>query len=487
MMRFARLALFALMWAVLLSPAPMAQESPRTDKLALKAARIITVAGEDISNGVILVENGKIKDVGTDLKIPYDFWVIDAGEAVVFPGMIESHTSRGLDRANESLPVLPFLDVGDAIDPSSITFEEALRDGITTLLIAQGNDTVIGGMSRVIKPIGRTVPEMTLKAEAGLKLSIGPKRGYDRMTQMAAFREAFRELDEYLGNLAESKYEEKVKDNEETLDIPPDQAREKGKALIKEEDLDFKHLNLKRLVDGRLAAFVYCSRAMDVALAIDLAEKNGFLERSIFVLGNECHKAADLIKKAGRPVILSYQMVYTEEDPLTGEERSVFVPSVFFEKGIPFAVTTSLSANMGERYPWYQAARLVRNGIPRQTALESITITPASMLGMGHRIGAILPGYDATFLVLTGDILDSKSWVDKVFIEGELVYEREKDHRLRELLIGTREGGEEASEEEEQKEGEQKEGEQKEGEQKEGDTPPPDAPKEKKSVENPGK
>ncbi len=486
MMRFARLALFALMWAVLLSPEPRAQE-PRTDKLALKAARIITVAGEDISNGVILVENGKIKDVGKDLKIPYDFWVIDAGEAVVFPGMIESHTARGLDRSNESLPVLPFLDVGDAIDPSNLTFEEALRDGITTLLVAQGNDTVIGGMSRVIKPIGRTVPEMTLKAQAGLKLSISPKRGYDRMTQMAAFRETFRELDEYLGKLAESKYEESVKEKDEKVDIPPDQAREKGMALIKEEDLDFKHLNLKRLKDGRLPAFLYCGRAMDVALGIKLAEEHGFLKRSVFVLGNECHKAADLIKKAGRPVILSYNMLYTEEDPLTGEETEVFVPSVFFEKGIPFAVTTSLSSTMGERYPWYQAARLVRNGIPRQTALESITMTPASMLGMGHRLGAILPGYDATFLVLTGDILDSRTWVDKVFIEGELVYEREKDHRLQELLLGSGEAEEEADGEEKQEEEKPGDGEKKEGEQEKGKDKAPEAPKDKSGVENPGK
>jgi len=446
-----RVVFFLLLVAAVLPPGRA--QDVRAGKIALKAGRIITVADEEIRNGVILIDGGKILEVGKDLEIPFDFWVIELEEGqVVFPGMIEPHTSRGLDRSNESLPVVPFLSVFDAIDPSNLVFEDALRDGITALNICQGNNTAIGGMARVVRPIGMTVGEMTLKAEAGLKISVYPMRGQDRLTQMAILREAFRELGEYTDNLAESKYEEECKEKKEEIKVPPAVAREKGIALLEEEDFDFKHKNLKKLSQGRLPAFVYCNEAMDVSRAVEIAGKNGFLKRTVFVLGNECWKAVDEIKAAGRPVILDSSMVHREEDPLTGEESSTFVPLVFYEAGVSFAVSTDPNDAYGKRFPWYQAARLVRNGIPRDAALRTITFTAASLLGMGNRLGAIMPGYDATLLVLSGDPLDNATWVESVFIEGELVYEREKDHRLKELLTGE-EAGEKAPEEEKPAEG----------------------------------
>ncbi len=454
MMRFYKLVLFLVIPLLLLVPAVVAQDAKsdgetkalRTDKIALKAGRIITVADEEIVNGTILIDNGRIVDLGKDLKIPYDYWVVDAGDMVVFPGFVEAHTSRGIDRSNESMPVVPYLSVFDAIDPSSLHFEEALRAGITTLLISQAHNTAIGGMARVVRPIGMTTDEMTIKAEAGLKLSFTPMSGQDRLTQMALFRETFRELEEYTGDLAEKKYEEDLEEKDEKIKVAPADAREKGKALLKDEDFDFKHLNLKKLVEGRLAAHVYCGAAMDVHNAIAVAKKNGFLKRTIFVLGNDCWKAAAAIKATGRPVVLGPSMIHREEDPLTGEETETFVPLAFYEAGVPFAILTDTRGVYGTNYPWYQAARLVRNGIPRDEALKAITIQPASFIGVGNRLGVILPGYEATFLVLTGDPLDNRTWVDKVYIEGKAVYDREKDYRLEELLAGDKEARVEAEE-----------------------------------------
>lgn len=415
-------------------------EELRAGKIAIKAARIITVADDEIENGVILVENGRIKDVGKDLQIPFDYWVVDAGDKVVFPGFVEAHSYRGLsgyiNRFNESLPVVPFLDVDDGIDPSSLEFEDALRDGVTAMLVTQGNNTVIGAMSRIIKPIGRSVDEMSIKAEAGLKISFAPMSGQDRMTQMALFRETFRELAEYRGNLAESKYEKDLEKKDKKVDVAPEEARKRGMELIEDEDYDFKHLRLHKLANGRLAAFAYCERAMDVTNAIKTAKENGFLDRLVFVLGNDCHKAVNEIKAVGRPVILDAGMVHREEDPFTGEETETFVPVVFYEAGVPFAVMNNPNDVLGARYAWYQAARLVRNGIPRDDALKAVTLTAASIIGVGNRVGAILPGYDASLLVLTGDPLDAGTWVDQVILDGVLVYERSKDHRLKELLTG---------------------------------------------------
>ena len=124
---------------------------------AIKAGKIITISGPDIANGVIIVRGTKIAAVGANLPIPVGATVLET--PVVMPGMVEAHTSRGMDAPNENVAVVPFVSTADGIDPVNISFEDALRDGITTLQVIQGNNTVVGGTGIVVKPIGPTVGE----------------------------------------------------------------------------------------------------------------------------------------------------------------------------------------------------------------------------------------------------------------------------------------------------------------------------------------
>lgn len=415
---------------------PATALAQRQGKLAVKGGRVIPVTGEEIENGIVLIEEGKIKEVGRDVKIPYDAMVLDASEKTIFPGMVDSHSSLGLDIPNESLPVTPYVTVADAIDPSRLFFENALREGITSIHVIQGNNCVIGGLSQVVRPLGMMVPEMTVQPDVGLKISVSPRRGYDRMLQMATLRDAFRELGEYLEDLAEKKFEEKLKKEKKEIDVTPEEARKLGKSLIREGDLDHKHLNLARLVEGRLMAFVYCGSAMDVSHGVEVAKENGFFDRTTLILGAECFKAVKEVKEAGRPLILAPDLVHREEDPFTGEEKETFVPAVYAEEGIPFALLPDPESSFGEQFLWYQAARCVRNGVPRETALKAITLYPAAATGMEKRLGSIEPGKDGNLLILSGDPLLIQTHVEKVIIEGTVVYEREKDIRLKRLIEG---------------------------------------------------
>jgi imidazolonepropionase-like amidohydrolase len=403
-------------------------------KVALQGGRIIPIVGDEIAQGTILIEHGKITAIGPQVEIPYDAMVVDTTGKVLMPGMIVPHTSGGLDRANENLPVTPFLDVYDALDPSSLFFEDALRDGHLVLHVMQGDSCVIGGLGRLVHPIGRTTDEMTIRPATALKLSTSPKSGFDRMTQMATMREAFLELAYYLENLAEQRYEAKLEDEEKELDVLPDEARKRGAALIRDEDLDDKHRNLVKLTKGRLDAWIYCGAAMDVAPAIQTAEENGFLERAVFVLGTDAYRAVDELKRVKRPVVLSAELMHRERDPITGELRETFAPSVIHQAGLPFALLPDADSSLAERYLTYQAARCVRHGIPRQAALEAITLSPAHMLGVGDRLGSLEVGKDGYVLVLSGDPLDFTSWVEMAFVKGVLAYERDKDVRLKMLL-----------------------------------------------------
>ena len=418
------------------------------DKVALTGGRIIPVVGEPIAEGTVLIEHGKIAAVGADVEVPYDARVFDVTGKVIFPGMVHVHTWQGMDIPNENRPVTPHLDAYDAIDPSRLFFEDCLRLGITAVHVIPANNTVIGGLGRVVRPIGMTVSEMTIAEGSFLKISITPRRGHDRMLQMAMLREAFLELDDYLAKLAEKRYEEKLKEDEQEIEVGPAEARKRGRELIRAEDVDDQHRNLLRLRGGQvrvadeegptlfkpLGAFVHCNNAMDVAPAVRLAKDNGFFDRIVLVVGGECYKAVEQLKQAARPIVLPPQLLYRETSPLTGEVRETFVPKKFFYAELEFALVPGPDDSYAERMLTYQAARCVRHGIPRDVALRAITLTPAKMLGLQDRLGSIEPGKDAHLVVFSGDPLDFDSVVETVFIDGIPAYEREKDVRLQRLL-----------------------------------------------------
>jgi hypothetical protein len=244
-------------------------------------AKIIPVVGETLEKGTILIERGKITAIGKEVDVPYDARVFELTGKVIFPGTIDANSFRGVDNANETRPVTPQLDTGDAIDPSQLYFEDMLRLGTTAIHVIPGDNTVVGGVGRVVRPIGMTPAEMTVAEPAFLKLSVSPKVGSDRMLQLATLREALAELDDYMNKLAEKRYEEKLKEDDKLIEVGPAEAKKRGRDLIRIEDVDDEHRNLLRLVGGQvkvlgengpmlfkpLGTFMTCQAAMDVAAA----------------------------------------------------------------------------------------------------------------------------------------------------------------------------------------------------------------------------
>ena len=433
-----------------MSSSTLAQMPP--SKLALSGARIIPIVGDEIDEGTIVIERGKITAIGVmgEVDIPFDAMEMDLEGMVSMPGFIHAASADGLDRDNESLPVTPYLDVYDAVDPSSLFFEQALRSGITAVHVIQGPNTVIGGVSRLVRPIGLSMDEMSIRGDLAMVISTSPRNGFDRMAQLATLREAFIDLDNAIDSLAERRYEEEQEKKDEDVNVSPQEARDLGRELIRDEDYNDGVYNLVRLRRGELSPWVYTGAAMDVAPAIEIMGSQDVLENTVFVVGGDAHKASGQIASTGRPVVLGPNLLYRERDPMTGRLDEVFVPKQFHDAGVTFALLPSQSGAFAERYPTFQAAQCVRNGIPRQTALEAITINAANMLGVGDSLGSIEVGKTANLVVLSGDPLDFNSWVEKSFIDGILAYDREKDTRLKQLLDAGKSSEEEADDDAEE-------------------------------------
>jgi imidazolonepropionase-like amidohydrolase len=133
------------------------------------------------------------------------------------------------------------------------------------------------------------------------------------------------------------------------------------------------------------------------------------------------------------PVVLDPQLIVWETNEEKNEEEMKVVPSIFQKAKVRFAFQTDTS-RYGRRYLWYQAATAVKYGISRAEALKSATLYPAQFIGIDDRFGSIEKGKQANLIFLTGDPLDAQTWVDKVMLAGKIVYEKDKDQRLKKLL-----------------------------------------------------
>ncbi len=386
----------------------------KDDVVVIKAGRIITVSGEEIQNGVIVIRDGKIDAVGANIEVPWDAKVIDAGKRVVMPGFIESHSFRGVDSANENVPSVPFVSTFDSIAPALPYFEDSLRQGITSIFVVPGNWTMIGGQGCVVRPVGITAEKMTIIKNHALKLSLQPPQGVSRMAHIAAIRKELDEMVEYLRTLDEQK-----------------QVKVAAGGSSKTPEIELKRETMARLLQGKTPAFVYCPTASDVLKAIELSKQYKF--RMKLVLGRDTWKAAADIAKEKIEVILPPDMVFWETDEEKHEETLRVLPSIFAKAGVTFAFQTD-NGTLGSSYLWYQAATAVKYGLPRADALKAVTLNAARALDLQDRFGSIEKGRDANLLILTGDPLDAQTWVDQVVIEGKVVYERDKDEKLKRVL-----------------------------------------------------
>ena len=96
--------------------------------------------------------------------------------------------------------------VADAIDPASVWFEDMLRNGVGTIHVLPGNQTLLGGTGMVVRPAGRTVEDMAVSANTGIKMSLYAQGG-GRLQQIRKLRRALDDVREYHADFERRKAE----------------------------------------------------------------------------------------------------------------------------------------------------------------------------------------------------------------------------------------------------------------------------------------
>lgn len=385
--------------------------------LAIVHGEVHTITRGVVHDGTVLVENGKIVDVLESLNVPEGATVVDAEGLIVTPGLIDAHShlavfgepavSANADGNETSDPITPHLRGIDSLNPQDPAILDVLSGGVTTVYTGPGSANVIGGTGFAMKLWGRTAEEMVIPGTEGMKMALGenPKRVYGeaqkrapktRMASAALLREALVKAQNYMKKI------ERASSGESSN--PPDR--------------DLKMEALARVLRREIKARIHAHRADDIMTAIRVAEE--FNLDFVIEHATEGYLIADVLAQKKVPCTVGPLLMSRSKMEL--ENVTLRNPGILAAAGVKVAIQCDTTTNT--RWLALHAGLAVREGMDSDEAMRAITINPAQILGLDHRLGSIEKGKDADLVIWSGHPFCSLSYPVKVMIEGQTVYER---------------------------------------------------------------
>ena len=380
--------------------------------LVIKDAKIFTSANRVIQKGHILIENGKIVDVGETLELP-EGEIIDGEGLVVIPGIVDAHShisGFGADMEEQDLNEMtknatPEVESIYSIDTKSPMFERAIKGGITTSAIAPGSGNVVGGMVCAVKSYGDNIEDMCIKNPVALKAALGgnPKGVYGKRNEMPMTRMGIANV--LRDTLIKAK--EYMKKKEANEEIPFDMGLE----------------NVCKVLRKEIPLKVHCEQ-FDMLTTIRIAE-----EFDIDFTLDHAWGASDFYddiigSKNCKGVIYGPIGVLL----LPGECGKIDIFSLIEldRKGVTCAIMTD-GPILKPDVIIIQAGEVVRFGGDIERVINMLTINPAKILGIDDRVGSIERGKDADLVIFDGTpALDTNATVQYTIIDGQVVYNRNK-------------------------------------------------------------
>jgi len=391
--------------------------------ILIRNATILTVSHGTIDKGDILIKDGKIAAVGSNVKAPSDAQVVDATGQFVSPGIIDCHSHIAVDGSvNEgSVSVSSMVNIADVIDSDDISIFRDLAGGVTTANILHGSANAIGGQTVVIKlRWGQPAAKLPFEgALPGIKFALGenPKRsnfrvpgGADRYpaTRMGVeetIRSAFTEARDY--KKAWDEYNKRVAGGEKNV-IPPRR--------------DLKLDPLVEVLEGKRYVHAHCYREDEILMLLRVAKEFGFHVQTLqHVL--EGYKVADEIAAAGTGAsTFSDWWAYKVE----AYDAIPYNAALMTKRGVVVSVNSDDAAE-ATHLNQEAAKSMLYGGLTHDEALKLVTLNPAIQLGIDKRVGSIDVGKDADLAIYNRDPLSAYAVVEKTLIDGRVYFDRVKD------------------------------------------------------------
>ncbi len=416
---------------------PFATAQRGVDTYAITNARIVPVSGPTIERGTIVVRNGLIAAVGSNVSAPPDARVIDGTGTTVYPGLIDAYTNLAqpepspapaggggggffqLQQAAQTRPggpnstqpagLQPETMAEDVIRNSGNDIESTRTAGFTTALSIPRSGLWMG-QSALINLAGESPQQMIIRSPVAMHASYTTLRGQYPGSLMGVFS-ALRQM-----MLDAQRYNESMK------------IYERSPKGLRRPETDRSLAALVPVIEGKMPIVMVANSEREIARALDL--QNEFKLKLIIAGGREAGRITDRLVKQEVPVLLSLNLprrttaAIPEADPelmrvlrerveaqqTAGKLARAKVRFGFQSGSLPQASDIMLNAN-----------RMIENGLSKEDALRAFTIWPAEILGAGSQLGSLEVGKIANLTVTRGDLFDRNGRIAHVFIDGKPV------------------------------------------------------------------
>jgi imidazolonepropionase-like amidohydrolase len=405
--------------------------------LALRASKALVV-GEDgrgvVNDAVVLVRDGRIEAVGPahEVPIPAGYEVHDFGPRWLMPGMIDlhNHTASGnpltVNDLNDMVMLAnPGLRASTGVKPQNLLLRRAVAGGVTTVLYIPGSGTNMSGQGVLLKTGEDTYERMEIRNPGSLKLAqAGNPEGWTVGVGRSFMNWDTRNM--FLRGAAYAKRWRKY---------------EAGEGPKPEKDLQLEIF--RALYNDHVRVSVHTQIFQVVLMTITMVREELGLDVFIDHGSFDGYKTAELAQKEGVPAILGPREIHRSMmfhgGGMDTDGRIVGMAAEYQKRGhtmIGFNTDCiddgSINLTPPQEELSLQAGLGVRYGMDNShmDAVRGLTIIPAKTAGIDQRVGSLMAGKDADILVVTGDPLDPRSWVEAVYVDGKRVYDAEDGERL---------------------------------------------------------
>lgn len=401
MMLLNKLVCLFVMFPVLGATLVMGQTTAYTDV----CLETVSPAGR-VEQGVLVVRDGKIVDVGSDVTIPDDARIVNLSGKTLLPAIVDPYfvfdqgqqgggdvrtvtfngrTIQIPNRGGNSGPAT-FQRISEYFYPYDFDFRPALRSGILTAnLVGDGQ-----GLSALANLKKDADPEMIFQSDGFVFAKVS--------NQTSSLDTVRRPLGASRGGGRSN-------------------GRPGGSTGAQDSKTDPTQQAWEAVKSGERPIFVNVSNSATIAYLLKFFEDKEKIRLVLVSTGANLYELLDQFKEfKNLSVVLEPGW-----DQIPYSNQFTNVAKLLHDRKIPFAFSLSLSnaqLSSSQDDPLFPVAMLVKAGLDRQTALEALTRRPAEMLGLGDDCGSLEKGKQASFLVFDGDPLATGSSLERIVLKG---------------------------------------------------------------------
>ena len=405
----------------------------------IRNATLLTATGPAIQNGSLLMQDGKIVAVGSNVAAPADAFVIDAAGKWVTPGIIDTHSHNGVypspgiasqsDGNEATSPNTAQVWAEHSLWPQDPNFALALAGGVTSMQLLPGSANLFGGRGVTVKNVpSRSAQGMKFPgAPHGLKMACGenPKRFYGgrggpatAMGNVAGYRAAWIKAQKYKRDW--------------------EKWRNEGSDPLKQPERDLQLETLAGVLNGEILVQNHCYRADGFLQMIDIAKEFGYKIAS-FHHAVEAYKVRDVLAREGICGSMWADWWGFKIEAFDGIKENI---PLMHEAGACAIVHSDDS--QGIQRLNQEAAKAMTAGrahginVTIEDAIKWITLNPAKALGIDKQTGTLEAGKMADVVIWNRDPFSVYAKAEKVFVDGALLYDRSDPARqpLTDFMLG---------------------------------------------------